>query len=238
MEMKWLHINTDVGDPWVLPIWSAVNKAIESNLVPPLTKDMRELGLHISTRLDILPFVVSRLNSGVDQIYKAASNYGEEHIFTKEAEGYAFPMSEKREIVHFLLSDIDALLFETNSVCELMTKFFESLYSHAGINLEKSEVGLKIRDIIESEGHDSKWFQDLDSHRNFFIHEGAPFLAIDVSLGPNKYDLLIMKENLNIFEDSSKFFRLSELNNIVQGFVLARHTIQKHLIEIFRRLSS
>jgi hypothetical protein len=239
MEMKWLHIDTDVGDNWILPIWSAVNKAIESNLVPTLTEDMRELGLHISTRLDILPFVVSRLNSEVEQIYKSVSNYGEEFIFTKNKDdAYAFPMSEKREIVLYLLADIDALLFETNSVCELMTKFFESLYSHAGINLEKSKVGLKIRDIIESEGHDSKWFQNLDSHRNFFIHEGAPYLAIDVSFGPNKYDLLIMKENLNIFEDSSKFFRLSELNNIVQGFVLARHTIQKHLIDIFHRLSS
>ena len=208
MEMKWLHIDTDVGDPWVLPIWSAVNNATKSKPLAPLTKDMRELGLHISTRLDILPFVVSRINSEVHQIYKAASNYGEEHIFTKEAEGYALPMREKRDLVHFLLADIDALLFETNSVCELMTNFFERLYSHAGINLRKGEAGLKIRNILESEGHDSKWFQDLDSHRNFFIHEGAPYFAIDVSLGPNKYDLLIMKENLKIFEDSSKFVRL------------------------------
>jgi len=38
MEMKWLHIDTDVGDNWVLPIWSAVNKAIESKLVPTLRR--------------------------------------------------------------------------------------------------------------------------------------------------------------------------------------------------------
>ena len=238
MEMQWLHIDTDVGDTWVLPIWSAVNNAIRSKRVAPLTKEMSELGLHISTRLDILPIVVSRINSEVDQLYKAASNHSEEHIFTREAEGYALPMREKRDLVHYLLADIDALLFETNSVCELMATFFERLYSHAGIKLKKAEVGPKIRSIIESEGQDSKWFQELDTHRNFFIHEGAPYLAIDVSLGSNKYDLLIMKENLRIFEDSSKFVRLSELNNIVKGFILARHTIQQHLVGLFQKVGS
>ena len=64
MEMQWLHIDTDVGDTWVLPIWSAVNNAIRSKRVAPLTKEMSELGLHISTRLDILPIVVSSERSG------------------------------------------------------------------------------------------------------------------------------------------------------------------------------
>ncbi len=238
MVIKWLHIDTHVGDPWILPIWDAVNNAIKSNLVAPLSQDMRELGLHISTRLDILPCVILRLNAGANELYKVARNYGEEYIFTKESEGYALPMRKKRDLIFSLIADIDSLFFEFNSVSELITKFFERLYSHVGNNLKKGEAGIKIKKIVESAGHDSRWFQALDSHRNFFIHEGAPYFAIDVSLAPQNYDLLIMKENLRIFEDGSKFIRLSDLSNIVKGFLLARYTIQKHLIELFQKLGS
>jgi len=235
MVTEWLHIDTDVGDPWVLPIWSAVNDAIKQKRIDPLPEKTRKLGPYISIRLDMLPHIVSRINSEVEQIYKVAIDHGNDYVFTKTREGYALPMHEKRELVHFLLADIDALLFETNSVCELMKIFFEKLYSHIGI---KVQAGPEIKKILESKGHDSKWFQDLDCHRNFFIHEGAPYLAIDISLSPNNYDLLIMKENLKTFEDSSKFIRLSELNNIVQGFISAKHAIQKHLIEFFRKVNS
>jgi hypothetical protein len=238
MVTKWLHIDTDVGDPWVLPIWSAVNDAIAAKKVGPITKEESELGLHISTRLDILPYVVSRINDTVAKIYEAISDFGDEHVFTEGHQGYAMPFRNKRDLVHILLADIDALLFETNSVCELMTAFFEKLYKHVGINLKKNEAGLRIKKIIESKGFDTKWFQNLDNHRNFFIHEVAPYVAIDVSKGRKEYDLLIMKENLKSFKDSSKFVRLSELNKMVQGFISARHTLQQHLIELIQKAGS
>jgi len=230
MISKWLHIDTGVGDPWILPIWAAVNKA---EISTPLSQETRELGIYISTRLDILPHIASRINKEVAQLYKIISNYDEKYVFTESQKGYAFPMHEHLELVHFLLTDIDSILFEVNSVCELMTRFFEKLYSHVGIPLGKGKAGLKIKNVIESEGLDSQWFQDLDSHRNFFIHEGAPYLAIDVSHGSTQYDLLIMKENIKFFKDTSKFFKLSELNTIVQGFVAAKPVMQKHLIELF-----
>jgi hypothetical protein len=238
MVTKWLHIDIDVGDPWVLPIWSAVNDAIAAKKIGLITKEESELGLHISTRLDILPYVVSRISTAVIEIYKAISGHGEEYVFTEGHQGYAMPFRDKRDLVHILLADIDALLFETNSVCELMTTFFEKLYKHMGILLKKNEAGLRIKKILESKGYDTKWFQDLDSHRNFFIHEGAPYFAIDVSKGREDYDLLIMKENLKSFKDCAKFMRLSELNGIVKGFISARHTLQQHLVELFQKVGS
>jgi hypothetical protein len=119
-----------------------------------------------------------------------------------------------------------------------MTTFFEIIYKHVGYKLNKKEAGLRIKKIIESKGLDTKWFQDLDDQRNFFIHEGAPYFAIDVSKGPKKYDLLIMKENLKSFNDNSKFVRLSKLNEIVQGFLSARLTLQQHLIELIQKVDS
>lgn len=72
-----------------------------------------------------------------------------------------------------------------------------------------------------------------DRLRNFFIHEAAPYIAIDISGGSNKYELQIMKENLKIFENKEKFITLSELIEIVQGFIKAKPFIQDDLVDLF-----
>lgn len=237
MVTRWIHIGIDIVDPWVLPIYGAVNDAIKAKRVAPLPNETHELGLHISTRLGILPIVALRINSEVKQIYKVVEDHNDVHVFAKNRSGYVFQMPKKyKDLVYCLLADIDSLLFELNSVCELMINFFESLYSHVGIALKEGEAGLKIKRLVESEGHDSRWFQALKSRRNFFTHEGAPWFAIDVSHGPQAYDLLIMKGNIKSFENSSKFIKLSELGTIVEGFLSAKHAIQRHLIELFQQV--
>lgn len=234
MISKWLHIDTSVGDPWILPVWGAVNSAETSGKVKNLSKGIRELGIHISTRLDILPYIIRRINSGVAEVYTAASNHKEEHVFSDSSEGYVLSIDKK--LVYVLLADIDSILFELNSVCQLMTKLFEELYSHLGKPIKKGHTGLTIKNVIEGAGQDAGWFRELDSHRNFFIHNGAPYFAIDISRDSRHYDLLIMKENLKSFEDRSKFLKLTEINKIVQGFVAAKPLIQQHLIDLFSNL--
>lgn len=232
MPKKWIHINTEVGDPWILHIWNAVNDAESlgnASLIPKKVKS--QLGLSISTRLDMLPRIVHRINEEVNQVYKITKAHKEEHIFTKQREGYVFDIDEK--LKYNLLIDIDSLLFELNSVCELMASLFFVLYTHIGKNIKKKEVGIIIKQVIEGAGKSSDWFSELDNQRNFFMHEGAPYFAVDVSEGPGKYDLLFMRENIKIFHDHSKFIKLSEINAIVKGFAIAKPIIQKHLIELY-----
>lgn len=233
MPNKWIHINTKVGDPWILPIWSAVNDAESSGKASPISKEGKsQLGLSISTRLDMLPRIVHRINEEVNEVYKTTKAHNKEHIFTELREGYAFDIEENLKFN--LLIDIDSLLFELNSICELMTSLFFVLYTHIGKIIKKKEVGLIIKKIIEGAGKSSDWFNELDKQRNFFMHEGAPYLAVDISEGPGKYDLLIMRENIKFFNDHSKFIKLSEINSIVKGFSIAKPIIQKHLIELYK----
>ncbi len=231
---KWLHIAELSGDPWVLPIWSSVNDAVQKGKIDCLPTETYELGVYISTRLNILPRIVKRINAEVIDLFEVAENHEESNIFTKTTEGYA--LRTDNDLKYNLICDIDSLLFELNSVCELMTKLFESLYSHAGKALKKEDVGLKIKSIIESAKQNSSWFRALDEHRNFFIHNGAPYVAIDISNGPGSYELLIMRENLKSFEDNEKFIRLSDLNKIVQGFINSKPIIQDNLINLFKTI--
>ena len=42
-----------------------------------------------------------------------------------------------------------------------------------------------------------------------------------------------MKENIKSFSDESKFLRLSDINNIVQGFAASKPVIQEYLRGLF-----
>lgn len=228
---KWLHIEELSGDPWVLPILTSVNNALRKGRITQLPSDVYELGVYISIRLNILPRIVQRINDEVIELFKLAESHEESHVFTKTTKGYALRIDN--DLKYRIICDIDSLLFEINSVCELMTKLFESLYSHAGKPLEKKKVGLNIKSIIENAKQNPSWFVNLTEHRNFFIHEGAPYIAIDISNGSGNYELLIMKENLKSFENKATFITLSELNEIVQGFIDVKPVIQDDLISLF-----
>ena len=95
------------------------------------------------------------------------------------------------------------------------------------------KVGLKIKSVIENAKQNPSWFSVLAGHRNFFIHEAAPYIAIEISSGTGSYELLIMREHLKSFKDNKKFIRLSELNEIVQGFINSKPIIQYDLTNLF-----
>ena len=227
---KWVHIQYMAGDPWILPIWSAVHAAVVRGASTQPTEEMRELGLHLSTRLTMLLRIYRRINEGSTAIRSFVATRQPHHESTPTHEGYAFDLDDDLKF-NFLL-DLDSLLFELNSVCDLITHLFELLYSHAGRPLPTMPAGRAIRSVLAAAGHDTDWFRDLDTHRNFFSHNGAPYFAVDLS-GPAGYDLLIMKKNLRTFEDKTAFLRLSALEAMARGFETSRHVIKEHLISLF-----
>ncbi len=164
----------------------------------------------------------------VKQLYRSAENHESKHVYQNDVEGYAFKIDN--DLKYNLLIDIDSILFELNSVCDLMSSLFEKLYLFSGKSICKKKVGLELKKLFNKGGFNSDWFQKLDNHRNFFVHEGAPYLAVDITKGFGEYDLIIMKKNLTKFDDPDEFLKLSDLNQIVSGFVKAITIIQEKLI--------
>jgi len=232
MVKKWISLSELGGDRWIIPIWGAVVAAVNAGKVRQLNQEVQERGLAISIRLNMLPRIIDRINTQCDEVYSIIESHEQEHEFTPQQEGYAMIIDD--ELKYNLLVDIDSLLFELNSCCELMNKLFEELYKHVGNPIKEKQVGTRIRKILEEKELNTDWFIMLDEHRNFFIHEGAPYVAVDISNEPTVYDLLIMKENIKDFNDSSKFLRLSDLNTILHGFSKAKPVIQSHLAGLFK----
>lgn len=231
MVERWVHLSEFGGDTWILPIWMAANEAAKAGRCSLLTKDLSELGLHISTRLNLLPRVVERVNRGAYKLYAAVANCAPNHEFTRDSEGVAFDVHDDEK--YELLADLDLLLFEFHSACELMVRLFEQLHTYVGKAMPATSVGKSIQSVLKSGGQDPAWFAVLGTNRNFFIHEGAPYIAVDVSKAPDDYDILIMKENLKTFDERDKFIKLSEVNEMVQGFRGSRSIVQSYLSGLF-----
>ena len=229
---KWLLIDYTVKNHWVVPIWTAVNRAAENEHVDRLSDELRQLGLHVSTRLSMIETLIQRINGFANRLSDRIEDREPHHEFTAAKDGYVFPLLA--DFMYAFLIDLDALLFELNSCCELMIDLFQKLYEHAGRTLPRNPVGLVVRDVLEAAGQDASWFVRLDGHRNFFMHHGAPFFAVDLSnTDSGKHDLLVMKRNLRSFEDESQFVRYSELRQIVGGFQHSIPVIQHHLVALF-----
>ncbi len=233
MITKWLHISELGGDPWILPIWTAVNEAVKSGKATDLQPEVYRLGLHVSLRLNILPRVVKRVNSNTLLLYRIIREHGPEYVSTEAIRGYAFPVDD--DLKYSLLADIDALLFELNSVCELMKNLFGLLQAHIGRPIHKDKIGKALNDVLSQSTRNANWFAMLDEHRNFFMHNGAPYIAVDLSNEPVGLEILIMKENIKSFTDPAKFVSLSQINSIVQGFIDSKQKLQDYLISLFKQ---
>ncbi len=229
---KWIHIDTGYGDPWVLPIHSALNELKQKKQEILVEEKLNELSLWISIKLRILPVICKRLNYKISTLFGLVKTCGEKYIFTKEKNNeFAFTLRGDYQYLQYeILSDIDSLMFELNSVLELIGKFFKKIYLL--IKLNSFDTKKIIIEIIKQTSMDNDWYTLLKKIRNEFIHESAPYIAVDCT--NKKLELLIMKENIKSFEDKKKFIKLKEIQKIIDEFLSAKNKIQEHLIEIIR----
>ena len=228
MIVRWLHIDDPGGDRWIHPILGAINEAVEKGICSEIDSSVRELGIHISTRINMLPYIIKRINLGWNELYEQVREHEDKYVYEKNKDGYAIRVNE--ELKYQLIIDIDSFLFETNSCAELIRNFLSEIYQNLGIKFRQDKTGSIIRQLIIDSGEDASWFEILVKNRNFFIHEGAPYIAIDIS--SETPDLIIMKENLREFNNPSKFTTLSELDSVLKGFTKAKAILQKHIISI------
>jgi len=169
-------------------------------------------------------------------VYDVSRSHEEMHVFSDGVEGIALPLDNV--LRNQLITDLDSLFFELNSVCELMEKLFEGLYHAARQPIAKGATREKIKSVISSSKQDSAWFRTLDNYRNFLIHDGAPDIALDISNGSEKYDLIIMKKNIKEFKDPDDFVKLSELKEMVQSFSIVKGVLREHFIGLFDKLEA
>jgi hypothetical protein len=230
---KWIHINYEENDKWLFPIFNELRTSLRLKDDEILDQNFIELSYHISTRLEILPIICDRLNVGFKRIIDNCKEKVEHiNISSEKENGYVLEIDEK--VKYSMILDIDSFLFEINSCLELITKLIKKIYSLFDQKVE--DINEELKQLLIKKGQDIEWYRLLDSGRNFFIHEGTPFFAIDYtnhSIG--QYDILIMKENINSFEQKKKYYRLSDFNKIISGFHKSKNIIAEYLIIVCKK---
>jgi hypothetical protein len=90
-----LHLSELDSDPWVLPIYTAWNKAVAENRAAVRPDAVNEAGLHITTRLNLVHHIVRRLRRDLSALVKEVDKHvTKEHQYTPDHEGVALPIDD------------------------------------------------------------------------------------------------------------------------------------------------
>lgn len=228
---QWIHFEELGGDPWILPIYAAANAAVEKKKYAGLSPATHALGLHVSTRLNVVPRVIARLNLNCGLVYDKVKEHEPVHIFDAGTDGYGFRLDPG--LKYLVIADINSFLFEVNACADLITEFAQALYNHVGRPSEKEDVLKHIKGAYKQAMIDPKWFTLLDANRNFVAHNGTPYIAVDITT-PERPALLIMKDNIVAFNDPDTFFTIADLQLISTGFTQTNALLQQLLIGLFK----
>jgi hypothetical protein len=235
MVEKWLHLDFEAEGPWGYAISTAIQQAIKAGKVPPARRTLSQMPLHIHTRLSMLSRVVRRLHQECEALYERVKKHNPEHVSRAGHKAFVFRVDD--DLKYCLLADIDSFIFEIDACLDLFINLNYMVHGHTGKNISRDESRKLLKNAAAAAGQgngDPRWFHDLDRARNTFIHNATPYIAVDLSEEENnKYDLLIMRENLHEFSDESKFIRLSGLNNVGRCFFKAVPIFEKFIASLY-----
>lgn len=216
---KFLHITYMSDNTWGYPIWNAIHALIPPAQLPAqMKREIGDLVLAISVRLDCLPTIINRINDSAGRLYDEVRERD------KAADKYAY--EPKSGVKYTLLVDINSFLAEVYSGLDLVEKLGKKMLRQV---VRKPVQGSLVRVVLEANGKSLDWFDRLENWRHHFTHGGTPWIAVCLDQEP-KYDLLIMKSNVHEFTDAETFFRLSELDQVRKGFLGALMLVQQHLV--------
>ena len=221
---KFLHIRYESKNAWGYPLWNAINAAVLRGDTAPLSDQLkREIGdlvLAVSVRLDYLPSIIDRINESLKRLYEEVKQRD------KTKDRYAY--EPKSDVKFPLLVDINSFLFEIYSGLEVVETLGKKVLRRV---LEKQVVeDSLVEAVLTAHGSPQEWRKKLGDWRHHFTHSGTPWIAVCLDQEP-AYDLLVMMSNVHDFTDAERFFRLSELNEVLKGFMEALRLVQQRVVD-------
>lgn len=131
----------------------------------------RELMLSITQKMELFLYIIPQLNQYAEKLKNALEN-DFENVEGCLKNGFAYSGIEDDLRIAFM-SYLDAAIFECDSLCELVEKF----YCEIKKNTLGSNEKLSLQDKAAEKSVDIQWRDDLRSIRNDWIHNYAGWLA-------------------------------------------------------------
>jgi hypothetical protein len=146
---------------------------------------------------------------------------------------------------------VDSVLFEIRAYLDILANFAYAALklvdrapnSHEKLRSGKMIAVLTKRGVLQTNAFlrllcdklslKSDWFEFLSQDRNFFTHEGAPYIAIEpVTVLPQELEFIIMRRNIHDFSEANPtdYFRLSELTDVLQNLRKVARGSERYLL--------
>jgi hypothetical protein len=136
-----------------------------------------------------------------------------------------------KELPYELLLDMDSFIFETRSLYEIMGKFLVHLFRALfGKPLAEDDV----QTILSSANIDTRWIGELRENRKLFFHQTAPWIAVRVEGEEMKFDPVLLKRQVQTFDDPVSLVEFDRLREIYNGFVESVTELNRFMLEQIR----
>jgi hypothetical protein len=187
---------------------------------------MAEAGIAVSTRLMLVSRAISRLTELETRLYDEIEKSGK--LAGLLAGGYVYTSVNPNSVYDICLG-IDALLAECLSLFEVI-RIFTIRFCRKILHKKMSEKEFDA--LLVDLGYGGEWLDALAKARNFFLHESAPWAAIQVDNREQlRCELVVLKSNVRDLTDPTTFIPKRQLVGITQGLTTAVWGIHKWLSE-------
>lgn len=259
-----IHINFVAGRLLFDPrrIWTALRRAegtgrISSAIHQQLQHELKDLALYLAGRDFMLRTATKELKRLLEQITKLIPDPGSLEIISDKGAHYRVinggEVFKERDRV---LLAVDSILFEFRAYLDILAKFTyriivaigegpspkEQLSSGKLVTITDKKGRLKPNNLIlylsDRLALSVNWFNFLSNQRNFFTHEAAPYIALEIlSFHPAQFDFIVMRVNIHNFSTANPadYFRFSEFNSVINGLMKFTQTLQGHLVKVLEK---
>lgn len=196
---------------WIYPVLNELNEAMRKKYK---NSDLREWGLSISTKLDMIALLIHNINNKLLKIQKELKeNIRKVDECIEKNVTYEV---ESEEDVFILLAYIESAVFEVKSTYDLLIKYVTHFTRDIlGKNIKES----KFMKECEKNGLDENWRDNLRAVRDDLIHNYAPWISFK-KVGDNFELMIEMPElqNMPFKKYKEKYLNKKALDNLFSSF--------------------
>ena len=231
-------INYAPRESWVLSITARVQRS-DSPILQQRWKEsaqsaLTELPLALATKFEVMSITIDRLNAHIRELSKDFDENPDKVkscIAAKAAYGTQNP-----RLAFEIIADLEAWIFKFRSTYEILYAFvkeFSARLLDCKVNDEKILTA-----ILRAKGYNTDWIDFLNDERNLFVHQTAPWFAIEVTSGTPPYEIVLLKRNVHNLDDPQNYVRIEQYRAVHKGFLEALDALHAWIFKEIEKIEA
>jgi hypothetical protein len=238
MIRDYFWIDYTPREQWVLSITARVQQS-DSPILQQRWKEaaqsaLTELPLALATKFMVMSITIDRLNAHIRELSKDFDENPDEVkscIAAKAAYG-----TQNSRLAFEIVADIDAWIFEFRSTYEILYAFVKE-FSARILNCKVNDEKI-LKAILRAKGYNTDWIDFLNDERNLFVHQTAPWFAIEITSGTPQYEVVLLKRNVRNLDDPQSYVRIEQYRAVDKGFREALDALREWIFKEIEKIEA